>query len=397
MTARLVGLPASNPINQNRVPVEMMRTNTIYRIGKPRRRGAMLILVLVMITVLLVFAVFSTDVAYMQLTRTELRTATDAAARAGAEALSRTQSETEARSAAVAAAALNSVAGDPMLLASGDVIFEKEEVDNGLGGTDTVPAVRVVASRTDGSQSGPVTLLLGNILDTNFFQPSFESTAVNMDRDIVMVIDRSGSMNFSIQDNSTPPGTNVCEHPHPTLSRFAALHEAFGVFVAELDKTVQKEQLGLASYSSAGTFCGQPFTDSSIEALLDEDYGPSQSAMDRMFANPVQGATNITSGVNTGIDILIDRSRSREFAKRTMVVLTDGVFNRGGNPISTADRAVREEITIHTITFSDAANQTDMRALANATGGSHFHAPNAAALQDAFKEIASTLPVVLTQ
>jgi len=361
------------------------------------RRGAMLILVLIMLTVLMVFAVFSTDVAYMQLTRTELRTAIDAAARGGAEALSRTQSEKEARAAAMDVAALNQVAGDPMLLANDDVFFEEQEIDNGFGGTDTVPAIRVLAGRTVDSRSGPVTLLMGNILDTDVFQPTFESIAVNMDRDICMVVDRSGSMNFLIQNNSIPEGTNVCEHPHPSLSRFAALHNAFGVFIAELDKTVQQEQLGLASYSSRGSSCGLEFTDSSVEARLDQDFGASQAAMDRMLNNPVLGATNITAGVRTGIDILIDRSRSREFAKRTMVVLTDGVFNRGGDPVETAPRAVREEITIHTITFSDAANQTDMQELATATGGKHFHAPSAAALQEAFKVIAATLPVVLTQ
>ena len=76
-----------------------------------------------MMIIVLVMSVFSTDVAYMQLTRTELRTATDAAARAGAEALSRTQSEPQARVAAKNAAGRNAVAGAPLLLDDSDMIF----------------------------------------------------------------------------------------------------------------------------------------------------------------------------------------------------------------------------------------------------------------------------------
>ena len=75
-----------------------------------RRRGAMLILVAVLLIVLIVTVVFSVDVAYMQLTRTQLRSATDAAARAAAESLSRTQDTAQARAAAKAIATKNLVA-----------------------------------------------------------------------------------------------------------------------------------------------------------------------------------------------------------------------------------------------------------------------------------------------
>ena len=61
-----------------------------------RRRGAIVILVAVMLFVFIVMAALTVDVAYMQLIRTDLRIATDAAAKAGAEALSRTEDEAAA-------------------------------------------------------------------------------------------------------------------------------------------------------------------------------------------------------------------------------------------------------------------------------------------------------------
>ena len=57
-----------------------------------KRRGAMVVLIAMMLVILLMTVTFSVDVAYMQLSRTELRVATDAAARAAAEAFSRQQS-----------------------------------------------------------------------------------------------------------------------------------------------------------------------------------------------------------------------------------------------------------------------------------------------------------------
>ena len=56
-----------------------------------------------------------------------------------------------------------------------------------------------------------------------------------------------------------------------------------------------------------------------------------------------------------------------------------------------------EDIVIHTVTFSAEADFTRMQDVANETGGQHFHAPNAAALEQIFREIASTLPVLLTE
>ena len=51
----------------------------------------MLVLIAVCLPLCIIMAAFAVDVAWMQLVRTELRTATDAAARAGAKELSLSQ------------------------------------------------------------------------------------------------------------------------------------------------------------------------------------------------------------------------------------------------------------------------------------------------------------------
>ena len=129
---------------------------THKRISSPRnsRRGAMLVLVAITIILLVIACAFSVDVAFMLLTRTELRTSTDAAARAGIEALSRTQNLDDARAAARNAASINPVAGAPLLLDDADMIFGRSTrgangVFNFNAGDPDVNSIRVIGRRTD--------------------------------------------------------------------------------------------------------------------------------------------------------------------------------------------------------------------------------------------------------
>ena len=72
----------------------------------------MLPMVAVVMIILIVGAVFSVDIAHMHMVRAELRTATDAAARAGAEAIARTQDPNAAIDAALNVAQQNIVSAD---------------------------------------------------------------------------------------------------------------------------------------------------------------------------------------------------------------------------------------------------------------------------------------------
>jgi Mg-chelatase subunit ChlD len=118
------------------------------------------------------------------------------------------------------------------------------------------------------------------------------------------------------------------------------------------------------------------------------------------------GRTNISAGVNRGIEVLTSAT-ARPYAAKTMVLMSDGAANEPGGcgsagctqafqaAIDAAHQAANQDIIIHTITFGE-ANPGLMRDIAEATGGNNYVAPDAAALQDIFEEIALTLPVVFT-
>jgi len=365
----------------------------------PRRTGGMMVLIAICLPIFIMAAAFAVDVAYMQLTRTELGTATDAAARAGAKTLSLTQDETEARAAAQEAARRNRVAGDPLVVANSQIEFGQgaQATDNSRftftpGGT-SLNAMRVTGLRTRSSTAGPVGLLLGRVLGVTEFQPSRVAASTQLDREICLVVDRSGSMMWSLDGSDLPGGS--CDPPH-AQSRWIACNNAVLAFIAELEQTHQQEQCSLVTYSSAGTGCGLRFTTSDINAPLSFDYQPVRDEMARLTSQPVQGRTAISAGIDNGILALTDR-RARRYAVKTMVVMTDGLHNQGREPILSAQDAAQANITVHTVTFSVDADIRRMRDVAAAAGGKHFHAPDAAALEDIFREIASTLPVMLTE
>jgi Mg-chelatase subunit ChlD len=363
----------------------------------------MLVLIAICLPLCVIMAAFAVDVAWMQLVRTELRTATDAAARAGAKELSLSQSESAAKQRAKQAALRNEVAGSGLQLANNDIQIGASTQANptakfSFSANSTKPnAVRVKGRRTSGSLGGPVDLLFAGVLGVDDFEPEHTATSTQLDRDICLVVDRSGSMMWKLTGGSVvPEGSSECGKPHATKSRWGALATALEAFLQELDKTKQKEQVGLVSYSSDTTECGNTYQISTIDTDLSFDYSSVRSKMAAMSSKPVKGRTAIGAGVDNGIKVLTG-TKVRPFAVRTMVLMTDGIHNTGPEPILSAAVAAQQDIVIHTVTFSDDADIARMKAVAEATGGLHFHADDQSELVSVFRKIAATLPVMLTE
>ena len=348
------------------------------RFTKSSRRGAMLVLVLVCLPIVLAFAVFAINVAWMQLTRTELRTATDSAARAGSRMLSRSQDTAVSRAMAVEAASRNTVAGDPLILANDDLEFGFSRAsESGPWAFESRPdtaedinSLRVTGDRTAGSASGAVPLLFTGLFDRTTFEPIKSATASQIDRDVILVLDRSGSM------GSRTPGRST---------RWLDLKEAVQAFLDALESTPQDELVGVVTYASSA----------SRDENMTLDYDRLMRTIDR---KRVSGATAIGRGLEKGQSAILDSRFARSTAKKTIVVMTDGNHNRGVMPNGVAQSAYEDHgITVHTITFSSGANQSHMRTVAELGGGQHWHADNQESLIAVFEEVANNLPTLLTE
>lgn len=427
-----------NTSNAMNTPLGRRRTNLKHR------RGAVLGLLAILLPVLAILSAFCINTAHMQLTRTELMVATDAAARAGGRTLSETQNVNSAKTAARTTAAMNNVNGEPLQIRTGDdageIQFGNAVQLNGqnsrflftavptslvASGQARASAFRVKGRRDNGSLSGRVPLVIPGVLNQTDFSTLTEAVAMQVDRDIVLVVDRSGSMGFlpiawsssenpfgnrSVLDAGVTagllrtsglgsywyqPGVQSYEYEQwaysthfnrgvAPLAPWQDLKIAVDAFLNVLDETIQSEQVALVTYESSST----------LDSVLEYDYDIIRTALE---AREPFGGTGIGGGMQRGMQAF-DHGNARPHASKTMVVMTDGNENvyPWSRDVATSIVA-SNNITIHTVTFGTGANQRRMREVAEIGGGSHYHASSGAQLVSVFEEIANNLPTILTE
>ena len=340
------------------------------------RKGAMTVFLMCVVIVLIVMAAFSIEIARMYLHRTELRIATDAAANAGTRKLGISQDQAAAIAKAKEFAELNKVAGKGLELDTADVVMGRSQLVNNkfefTASTIAPNSVRVFGRRTAGSPSGPIPFLFGSSFGKTIFEPTHESTGTEVDREIVLVLDRSGSMGWNVNSSDPDEGT-----------RWEALDAAVDELISNLNSTAQSERVSLVFFNSSA----------SVHQSLTLNYSLIESAIDDVSPT---GGTNIADGISVGGAELYNSS-TRPYSEKTMIVLTDGV-STSGDPVYEAGE-VRDNYgcRVHTVTFSDGADQTTMISVAEAGDGMHFHASTTAQLSTVFQTIALSTPSILTK
>ncbi len=363
-------------------------------------RGAILVLIAVMLPVLVMFAAFGVNVAYMELSRTELQISTDAAVRAGGRTYAQTGDMAQARMAARDAAARNHVAGLPLSLGDSDFHFGLATRAATASRYTFTPeaspfnALQVEGRRTTGSQDGPIRLLLPNVFGTNRFEPTQIAMSTQVELDIAVVLDRSGSMAYADSENSNtydppaaaPPAWQFGD-PAPTPSRWRDAVAAVDAFLMILQQTPLQEQVSLATYADNGI----------VDTWLSTNYDNIRNGMDVYTNNYREGMTAIGTGIERGIDTLCFDSAARPWAAKVIVLLTDGIHNAGTSPTTAANLARSRGVTIFAVTFSAEANQQRMRRVAQITNGKHYHAQFGSELTTAFEDIAHSLPTLIAK
>lgn len=113
----------------------------------PHRRGAMMVGVAILLPVLFILAALTINVAYLQLVRTELQIATDAACRAAGHTFAATGDRSLALAAAQAVARRNMVGGRPASVDVGDLEFGMAVRSPESGRCDFVTSDRANAVR----------------------------------------------------------------------------------------------------------------------------------------------------------------------------------------------------------------------------------------------------------
>ncbi len=395
------------------------------------RRGAVAPLFALLIPIVMLVCGVVVNIAYMQLNKTELRVATDAAARAAGRAFSEYQDADVAIDYAVTTAGMNNVGSKPLQIRPQDSYHEIEfgtsrREGNGYGrysftpvttqsvrnGTQRATAIRIHGKRDASSLGGTINMLFSGFGPFDEFSPVAQATSTQLDRDIALVLDRSGSMAEKVIDygeyyDSSTGWTDEAmrieyqewrsdydnwryqrgqNNSTPRHCRWKTLELAVGAFLDVLDNTVQNEMVSVTSFSSGST----PAT---LDQPLTTDY---DLIRDELSSRRIWGGTAIGEGMNTARPSIFG-SDGRPYAAKTIVVLTDGNHNSGTHPVDVATTLVNNHnVIIHTITFSQYANQATMSEVARIGGGQHYHAETEDQLVDVFREIANNLPTIIT-
>ncbi|MCA9024532.1 MAG: VWA domain-containing protein [Planctomycetaceae bacterium] len=374
----------------------------------------MTVLMVFSIVLFLVTAAFSVDVAYMQLVRSELRVATDAAAKAAAAELSRSQSDADAIQEAIDVANANTVAGRPLAIQASDVQIGRADLqpDGSWEFTNGMPhtAVRVTALMSDANPTGSAPLFFGRLFGLRNFTPQRVSTASYFEQEVCLVIDRSHSMCFDLTGPawSYPPGTptspdEIAYPPQDSGSRWETLEDAVDLFLTIVSGVNPAPRIALVTWASDMDNSTYEYSITGVTSpavryevpLAGSTYSAISNALTYRGNNVMIGATNMSAGMEAGIDVLTGPD-VRPNAQVTMVLMSDGQWNKGSNPVQTANDARKEGIIIHTVSFLDAADQQDMQKIATRTGGRHYHASNRDELIAAFEDLARILPATLT-
>ena len=376
----------------------------------------MLVLIAGLLMMVLVMVAFSVDIALMHLARTELRVATDAAAKAATYMLTETNGDTNAAIAeGIAIAGQNEVAGSPLTLTSTD--FEFGQATRNLDGTWSFQSgvfpyasVRVTGEKSATSASGPVNLFFGGVFGRDTFTPTEIATASQFQQELVLCVDRSHSLCFDESGTAWvyPPGTptspsEAAYPPHDPGSRWVALEEGVELFIDTLQTVSTPPDVALVTWASDITSAdyGLPtspvrqFYAATLDQGLSSDLTVIEPRIQALGNDMMLGATNMSAGIDLSRSVL--NASTNTLAHQVIVLMTDGQWNQGRDPVSAAQDAFAEGIVIHTVTFLSNADQTTMQQIANATGGQHYHAENRGQLRQVFQELALMLPVMLTE
>jgi len=334
------------------------------------RHGALLPMLAVVMLLLMVVVSLGVDIARMHLTRSELRTANDAAARAAVVEIGKTQNVILAEDAAIAVAERNFVAGKGLALQRSQIQVghATQNGDTGVfefsAGGPILTSARVTGARDENSKDGPVSLLFGPMFGVDTFSTGSSAAATQTHRDIALVLDVSGSM---AKDG-----------------KFEALQDALAAFLDVLAATPQSEHISVVAYDS---------TSRQIQELT-----PDFTQIIEAFGAEVpSGRTAIGLGLRDGLDSVLNDANARSYALKSIVVMTDGKHNKGIDPELVALEAENARVSIYSVTFSAGAEKERMKKVAQNGKGKHVHADSASALKEAFEDIAEQLSVVLIE
>lgn len=328
------------------------------------RRGTIAVMAALLMVVMVGVLAFSIDLGMVYNTRADLQRSADSGALAAAEELS--------ASGDVVAMGRdftkrNSIVGDK--LNDSDINVQTGVWDRNSRvfspGAEPANAVKLLVQRTDSP------FFFAGVFGKYDYDMTASATAMFQPRDIMLVLDYSGSMLDE--------------------SKITSLKSAVGLFCDLVrDSSSGHDRIGFVRYSTNATL------ENSMTFNVDQVKAKAQSG-------DAAGFTNIGDGLKMGIDQLKNNGRTR--CAKLILLLTDGLANRPSNkdPVAyvkqQANRAATENVPVFSIAFGSDADNNLMKYVADKTKSEFFHVDSfgaqEGALEAVFRRVALSRPLQL--
>ena len=242
--------------------------------------------------------------------------------------------------------------------------------------------------RIEVEASGEVKYLFLSIFGKDYTTVSARAVAGAQATDVMIALDRSGSMcqdSHGLMSNCPTPPPD-----HEPMTSVKAAANGFG----ELFQPGYA-RMGLVSFA----------TEATLDQVISTDFGSGsglEAAVSDIFPS---GSTNIGDAIAQAHDEVMTGASSRPDALKVIVLLSDGVPNRcsGGSNCSssaaanyartTAYAAAADGITIYAIGLGTNLDEALMQDVADIGNGAYIQSPTAADLDDTFDTIAAMIKV----
>ena len=193
--------------------------------------------------------------------------------------------------------------------------------------------------------------IFGKMLGQSKYQLSQIAVASQYEQQVVLCLDRSHSMCFDLTgiDWVYPNGLTLPsaqdEPPQPG-SRWASLELAITNFLQALTDSSYPPEVSLVTWGSDTTvsvwenFNGvmtevkKDFKAMEVDEKLTFDYKKISKAVTKRGDQVMPGSTNMSAGLDGAIDVL--NASKKPLAKKTIILMTDGLWNQGVDPIVSA-------------------------------------------------------------
>lgn len=367
------------------------------RCASPRRRGASLVLIVLLLPIFVGMVAFAVDFGLMTLQRAQIQNAVDAGTLAASLQLRVDPTAiTDAEAVAREYVQYNRVGSQ--------IVVPEEAIDVEVGRWDdqshqfTATEVDPNAVRVFARQDNEPYFFAQIFGHTSFGAPAEAiATASTSELDVMLVLDLSGSM--------------------ADEGRIEALRNSAPSFAGIIDNMEGDNYMGVMGLSAdPGSYAGSNAYDSGLhptnnhhvgvlESVLTNNFGQLQSVTlgaANLVPQKYQPYTGTGAALGDAAHYLANGAEARANAEKIIVLMSDGLANRptGSGPAYAQSMAVYAaglDITVYTISLGNDADLVLMGQIAQLTGGLHFDATGSgeedltAALTTAFEAIGAAI------